>query len=125
MTGSAAASWRTAVSTAVLLVAACATERTGSGPEPAQPPVAVTSYDCAGGVQISVEQAGAAPPVQLTLIYSGVRYRMHIVPSESGGKYVNEPNKLAWLSKSEDASLTSFASGEALAKNCKARRPSN
>jgi hypothetical protein len=124
MTGSAAASWRTAVSTAVLLLAACATERTGSGPEPAQP-VAVTSYDCAGGVQISVEQAGAAPPVQLTLIYSGVRYRMHIVPSESGGKYVNEPNKLAWLSKSEDASLTSFASGEALAKNCKARRPSN
>ena len=56
----------------------------------------------------------------MTIIYSGIRYAMHIVPSGSGGKYVNDANQLQWFGKGEEASLTHFGTGQILAMTCKA-----
>ena len=104
------------LATPIFFVAACAPTSVKSTPE--KPAVLVTRYACAGGVEISVEQTGSAGQ-PITVVYSGIRYPMHIVPSGSGGKYVNDANQLQWFGNSEEASLTHFGTGQILAMNCK------
>ena len=107
------------LATPILFLSGCTTTTLKSTPE--KPAVLVTRYVCAGGAEISVEQPGARSAGQpITVVYSGVRYPMHIVPSGSGGKYVNDANQLQWFGKGEQASLTHFGTGQILAMNCKA-----
>jgi membrane-bound inhibitor of C-type lysozyme len=107
----------------ILFLSACATTSLTNMPEaaPVKPSLLLTPYVCAGGVEISVEQTGAHSAGQpITVVYSGIRYPMHIVPSGSGGKYVNDANQLEWSGKGEEALLTHFGTGQILAMNCKA-----
>jgi membrane-bound inhibitor of C-type lysozyme len=121
MMGSVLPRLRTAVlaTPPILFLSACVASSVTITPQ--KPAILVTHYVCAGGVEISVEQTGAGSAGQpITVVYSGIRYPMHIVPSGSGGKYVNDANQLEWFGKREEASLTHFGTGQILAMNCKA-----
>jgi hypothetical protein len=109
---------RTLVLAAPILLSACATTSVISTPD--KPVVLVTHYVCSGGVEVNVEQAGPRTAGQpMTIVYSDIRYPMHIAPSASGATYVNDANQLQWLVKGEEASLTHFGTGQILAMKCK------